>query len=102
MRRGTNLVDCQWQASRRAFLGIKFHIDLESIRGLSLAYDQESDRVIALNTDGETWAYQVEGNRWERMGPTPTPRGRCGHAMAYSSAADKIVLFGGIIDHARV
>jgi N-acetylneuraminic acid mutarotase len=61
----------------------------------SLAYDEESDRVIVLNTEGETWAYQVKANRWERMSPTVAPRGRCGHQMAYDSGSDRIVLFGG-------
>jgi hypothetical protein len=31
------------------------------------AYDQESDRVIILNSEGETWAYQFDTNQWQKM-----------------------------------
>lgn len=59
------------------------------------AYDSESDRVVVLNTEGETWAYHYEKRLWEKRNPMQTPKTRAGHRMAYDSESDRIILFGG-------
>jgi N-acetylneuraminic acid mutarotase len=59
------------------------------------AYDSESDRVIVLNTEGETWAYQYDKRLWERRNPSRTPKTRAGHRMVYDSESDRLILFGG-------
>jgi hypothetical protein len=46
----------------------------------------------------ETWSYDLNTNAWTLLEPSVSPSARCGHAMAYSSVADKIVLFGGVTD----
>jgi hypothetical protein len=59
------------------------------------AYDSESDRIIVLNTEGETWAYDYDERRWEKKNPMQTPKTRAGHRMAYDSESDRMILFGG-------
>jgi len=59
------------------------------------AYDIESNRVIVLNTEGETWTYHYEMRRWEKMNPLQTPKTRAGHRMAYDKESDRLILFGG-------
>ena len=46
--------------------------------------------------NGKTWAYRYEDNTWIEIvsDDSPSPRGY--HTMVYDSAADKIVLFGGV------
>jgi hypothetical protein len=62
---------------------------------LAPAYDQESDRVIILNMEGETWTYDLGSNTWENMQPATSPSGRCGQTLVYDSESDAIILFGG-------
>jgi N-acetylneuraminic acid mutarotase len=61
----------------------------------SPAYDSESNRVIVLNSDGETWAYHHEERHREKMNPGEIPKTRAGHKMAYDSESDRVILFGG-------
>jgi hypothetical protein len=61
----------------------------------SPAYDSESNRIIVLNSEGETWAYHHEERQWEKMNPRETPRTRAGHKMVYDSESDRVILFGG-------
>jgi hypothetical protein len=50
------------------------------------------------NVSAETWFYEYASNTWTRFTPDGNP-GRCGwYAMAYSSAAEAVVLFGGGVD----
>ncbi len=44
---------------------------------------------------GETWLYDLENNRWERLEMHKGPSPRTQHAMVYSRALEKVVLFGG-------
>ncbi len=68
-----------------------------------LVYDSESDKFILFggaveNVEPEysdTWSYDYNTNTWTDMSPTIHPIATNGHAMAYHSGADKIVLFGG-------
>src|SRR2546426_452992 len=68
----------------------------------AMAYDSKSDRVILFggNSYGnavfnDTWAYDFNTNTWTDMTPTARPLGRSDHAMAYDSASDRVILFGG-------
>ncbi len=82
-----------------------------SSRGLNaIVYDQKSDRVImfggSIENPGssvvlfkETWTYDFGGNVWRRMSPFVSPSARAWHGMAYDSATDRAVLFGGIDDN---
>jgi uncharacterized protein YbdZ (MbtH family) len=72
----------------------------------AFSYDSQSDRVIlfsgfiitetqrhiALN---DTWAYDHDNNVWTDMKPSTAPLGRSGHALAYDSKSDRLILFGG-------
>ena len=74
-------------------------------RESALAYDAQSDRVILFGgvmeteTDvihlDDTWAYDLEANTWTKMNPATKPSARIGHAMAYDSQSDRVILFGG-------
>ena len=43
----------------------------------------------------DTWVYDVAIGKWTEMNPSTKPSIRRGHALAYDSANDKVVLFGG-------
>jgi hypothetical protein len=62
---------------------------------MSPAYDEESNRVIVLNAQGETWSFHMEELDWEVMKPSKAPSQRVGHMMAYDPNSDRIILFGG-------
>jgi hypothetical protein len=69
----------------------------------AMAYDSQSDRVIlfggmpgeAYRSD-ETWAYDYDTDTWTNMNPATKPSARAGHAMAYDSESDRVILFGGM------
>jgi len=69
----------------------------------SLAYDDESDRVVLFggrvdqsdNTNDETWAYDYNSDTWTQMNANPRPAQRWFHAMAYDGQSDRVILFGG-------
>jgi N-acetylneuraminic acid mutarotase len=62
---------------------------------IGAAYDEQSDKVITLNYQGETWAFDPSERKWERKNPAIGPSGRCGHGIAYDSQSDRTILFGG-------
>ncbi len=45
----------------------------------------------------EVWVYELEGDEWRRPEKTKGPSARTQHAMVYSQALEKIILFGGEI-----
>jgi hypothetical protein len=45
-----------------------------------------------------TWVYDYRANTWSEVSPEVGPSKRILHAMAYSSAADRVMLFGGGLD----
>jgi hypothetical protein len=45
--------------------------------------------------NGETWLWN--GNHWSQATPAVAPSARGNFAMAYNSAADKVILFGGAL-----
>jgi N-acetylneuraminic acid mutarotase len=61
----------------------------------SPAYDIESNRVVVLNSEGETWAYDFKAKHWEKRSPEISPSARAGQRTAYDSESDRIILFGG-------
>jgi len=79
----------------------------EGIMGPRMAYDSESDRTILFGggdftasettTFTETWAYDYDSNRWEKMKPSKTPIGRSYFGMAYAPEQDQVFVFGGSI-----
>jgi N-acetylneuraminic acid mutarotase len=59
-------------------------------------YVASLDRMIIFGGAGDlTWMFDHETNTWIELKPDSNPGGRVYHQMAYDSAADKIVLFGG-------
>src|SRR5437867_36870 len=66
-------------------------------------YDSRADRVLLYGGDvggaasPETWTYSPQADTWTNMtaGEAQRPSPRWGHAMAYDSRADRIILFGG-------
>ena len=76
--------------------------------GSAMVYDSESDRVImfgGINTNNEflkdTWEYDYNTNTWTEMTPPDSPQ-RAGHAMAYDSESDRVIMFGGGIDFTNI
>ncbi len=72
--------------------------------GARMAYDSESDRIIAyggmtmtgpdlLVTPG-TWAYDYNTNTWEKRTPEGEPPGVNYHGMAYDPGSDTTIVFG--------
>jgi N-acetylneuraminic acid mutarotase len=71
----------------------------------ALAYNTVADRTILyggvsakdqpIETANETWLYDYSSNNWTLLKPAENPGWRTMHPMAYSSAADRIILFGG-------
>ena len=68
----------------------------------SAAYDSKSDRMIMsggyyqAGTD-ETWAYDYNTNTWTKLEPNKAGGMLSASAMVYSSAADRFILFGGLV-----
>jgi N-acetylneuraminic acid mutarotase len=85
------------------------------LMGARMAYDSESDRVILFGGADftqfpgspyfqETWAYDFNSNTWQQMEASGDPLRRSYFGFAYSSAADRVVAFGGNVhddDEAR-
>jgi hypothetical protein len=71
----------------------------------AMAYDPQADRVILFgggNWDydmDDTWAYDYNTDTWEEINPSDGthPGIREGHAMVYNSAADQMLLYGGML-----
>jgi N-acetylneuraminic acid mutarotase len=63
-----------------------------------MVYDAEADRTILYggHTGGaETWMLETSTGTWTLLEPDQKPGIRARHAMAYSTAANQIILFGG-------
>jgi hypothetical protein len=69
--------------------------------GHAMAYDSTNNKVVLFGGyDGtwrfyDTWVYDVASDNWTEKSPSIKPFARYGHAMAYDSANNKVVLFGG-------
>ena len=68
----------------------------------ALVYDAGADRVIlfgggdAFVDYNDTWAYDYQKNTWTQLSPATQPLPRSYGYLAYNSAQDRIVLFGGV------
>lgn len=69
-----------------------------------MAYDEKADRILYLATiDGltfgllnESWSYDYNHNRWEKLTPTQAPTlGLIGARMVYDRESERLILFGG-------
>jgi hypothetical protein len=69
--------------------------------GIALAYDAESDRIIAFGGRGsgslsnETWAYDYNHDAWTEMNPKVSPPARNQACMVYDSQADRVIMWSG-------
>ncbi len=70
---------------------------------LPLAYDIAADRIVLVGGStatgapfNDTWTYDLGTDTWTNQNPAVRPPARSEHAMAYSSKADKVVVFGGL------
>jgi hypothetical protein len=69
------------------------------------AYDSAADRMILFggfdgSPDGsdETWAYDLESNRWSNLAPAVHPDSGWAHRAAYDSHSQRMIMFGGYDD----
>ena len=70
--------------------------------GHGLVYDSAHQKVIMFggwdffgNRLNDTWAYDYGTNTWTNLNPANPPSGRAGHTLAYDSAHQKVIMFGG-------
>ena len=70
-----------------------------------MVYDAESDRTLTFGGDfsgiagSEIWSYDYNTNTWTMFEPSNGPGYRSRHALVYSPATDRLILFGGQIEH---
>jgi hypothetical protein len=76
--------------------------------GHALVYNPISEKVLLYGgidetsgSNSETWEWNGETDNWEKTGSGPEPS-RWGHAMAFDSATNKVVVFGGSYRHASL
>jgi hypothetical protein len=63
-----------------------------------LVYDAGADRIILYggHTGGsETWVFDYSLRTWTQLETDQAPGTRSMHSLAYSSAAEQVILFGG-------
>ena len=67
----------------------------------AMVYVSSLDQVLmfgGMSSEGvlnDTWAFDHVNNTWIELSPESAPTARGWHAMAYDSANDKVILFGG-------
>ena len=59
-----------------------------------MVYDVQSDRMILINDDSLTWAFDSAANQWANMNPPTAPTVHH-FAMVYADAVERVVLYGG-------
>ncbi len=70
----------------------------------AMVYHPGADRIILFGgynlqdsaVLNDTWAYDYNTNSWTDMNPHPAPPPRIYHAMAWDSASNSVILFGGV------
>jgi len=68
---------------------------------MAMAYDNNRNKVYLHGGygggSGDTWSFNYGTNTWSNLNPLPPPNpsSRYGHAMAYDSESDQVILFGG-------
>lgn len=68
---------------------------LEAGEIYAVTFDQAHEQAIMLNLKGETWAYSLASQKWQRKNPPKSPEVRYGHRMVYEAHTGRVVLFGG-------
>jgi hypothetical protein len=69
----------------------------DSTRGVVVLFGGATHDVAGVTSVlGDTWEYDEAG--WRQVSTTASPASRWGHAMAYDSARELVVLFGGVPD----
>jgi N-acetylneuraminic acid mutarotase len=69
-----------------------------------MVYDAESDRTILFGGElagesyGEIWAYDYNTNTWTKFESSTGPGYRSRQGLVYSTAADRVILFGGQVE----
>jgi hypothetical protein len=65
--------------------------------GQALVFDGARQRTVLFGGEGlgETW--QWDGTNWSQSSPVPSPAPRTGHALAYDSNRQLVLLYGGFI-----
>lgn len=74
------------------------------VAGHAMAYDEARGKIVLFGGQSgvtygwgnQTWVW--EGNNWRQVRPAMSPPARFGHAMAYDSVSQKVILFGGYGD----
>lgn len=74
--------------------------------GHRLAYDSRAGKVLLFGGVSQvgqkylndTWAYDYQTDRWVELKPPLSPEPRSYHGMAYSTAADKTMVWGGDVN----
>jgi len=65
----------------------------------SMAYDAESDRIVALPGSFDdattTWVYDANTDSWVNMAPDPNPQMGVGTRLVYDSESDRVIAYGG-------
>jgi len=70
--------------------------------GASMAYDGASGQIVLFGGvngstyDSDTWLYTPANDTWTQESPSGPPSARAGAAAGYATAADQVVLFGGV------
>jgi hypothetical protein len=65
----------------------------DSARRRTVLFGGTTDSTNNKKVLGDTWEW--DGRNWTQLSPTSSPSARMGHAMAYDSARQRTVLFGG-------
>jgi hypothetical protein len=69
--------------------------------GTSMTYDTATGQIVLFGGysgsayDNDTWVYTPSNDTWTQESPSGPPSTRQGAAMAYGTAANEVVLFGG-------
>jgi len=94
------------QLTRENELGVwhQQHLSPSKREDHAMVYNAKSDKMVLFggrdgsNLKDDTWAYDTQSDTWTQMNPSVKPAARYGHAMAYDSWNDVVVLFGGYDD----
>lgn len=64
------------------------------VGSLAAAYDRRTGRIVHVDSQQETWTFDVCENTWRRMNPTGKPIGELSAGLVYDVDSDVTVAFG--------